>query len=332
MSTKRAFTLVELLVVIAIIGILVALLLPAIQAAREAARRSQCVSNLKQIGLAIQNYESSKKLLPPSRLPCHHGSWFSELWPFLEETALQSAWDPILSYHYQPLQNIQTQIGAYYCPSRRSPGPNTLSIKGDNRGSSPHRPGALSDYAGCGGDGHIISDWYGNPDLTKRPGGVFVGPTPFGTRASPENNGIAPCGGTDPDFKFQGMTPLLKLKHVRDGLSQTIAVGEKHVPPQYLGMPEVGDTSIYNVDDWRQVIRWAGPGRGLALRPDELFLNPPSKTNIDPNDFIVFGSAHPGICLFVFLDGHVEPLDVAIDTQVLGYLAEKADGQVINRN
>jgi prepilin-type N-terminal cleavage/methylation domain-containing protein/prepilin-type processing-associated H-X9-DG protein len=329
MRKQRGFTLVELLVVIAIIGILVALLLPAIQAAREAARRAQCTSNLKQVGIAILNYETAKKALPPSRLPCHHGSWFSELWPYLEETAVASAWDPVLSYHYQPLPNIQTQVAVYYCPTRRSP---MLSLSGDSRGPSPHRPGALSDYAGCAGDGHIISDYPAHhTELGKRPGGVFAGPTPFGTNPL-HNNGVNPCGGSDPDYRFQGMTPLIKLKHIKDGTSQTLLVGEKHVHALYFGRPTCGDTSIYNVDDWRQVIRWAGPGRGLAFGPDELFLSPPSKTTPDPLDFLVFGSAHPGICQFVFLDGHVEPLEVSIDTQVLGYMAERADGQVINRN
>jgi prepilin-type N-terminal cleavage/methylation domain-containing protein len=326
---RRAFTLVELLVVIAIIGILVALLLPAIQAAREAARRAQCTNHLKQLGLACLNYESTKKALPPSRLPCHHGSWFNEIWPHLEETAASSNWDPVLSYFYQPAQNIQNQVPVFYCPSRRRPGTNTLSIKGDNRGPVAHRPGALSDYAGCAGDGHIITDWQGAPDPAKRPGGVIVAPIPFGTRAQ-DNNNVAPCGGTDPDLKFLGMTPLLKLKYITDGMSKTLLAGEKHVPAQYFGMPEVGDTSVYNVDDWRQVIRWAGPGHGLVLRADELFLNPPSKTIINPLDFKVFGSAHPGICQFVLCDGHVEALSVAVDSQMLGYLAERADGQVVN--
>ena len=88
-----AFTLVELLVVIAIIGILVALLLPAVQAAREAARRTQCANNLKQIGLALQNYESTYRVFPPSlTLPASRigDSWSAQarILPFLEQAAL----------------------------------------------------------------------------------------------------------------------------------------------------------------------------------------------------------------------------------------------------
>ena len=94
---RGAFTLVELLVVIAIIGVLVALLLPAIQAAREASRRSQCSNNLKQIGLALHNFEQSHKRLPPcarySSDGNRRGSIFLFLLPYLEETALSSSID-----------------------------------------------------------------------------------------------------------------------------------------------------------------------------------------------------------------------------------------------
>ena len=84
----RGFTLVELLVVIAIIGILVALLLPAIQAAREAARRSQCVNNLKQLGVAFQNYHDTYKQLPIGAYSCCWGTWQMAILPFLEEQEL----------------------------------------------------------------------------------------------------------------------------------------------------------------------------------------------------------------------------------------------------
>ncbi len=126
-STKRAtgFTLVELLVVIAIIGILVALLLPAIQAAREAARRSQCKNNLKQLGLAVLNYESSKKCLPPSVIinqstmtGANNGAWgvHGHILSYLEEESLSNlvninvAWD-----NQQAISGLR--IPVYSCPS-----------------------------------------------------------------------------------------------------------------------------------------------------------------------------------------------------------------------
>ena len=134
---SAAFTLVELLVVIAIIGILVALLLPAIQAAREAARRSQCTNNLKQIGLAVQNYESTNKGLPPGCYLGEGSAWSAFILPYLEEGAAfdwltigetdagNYQWAKSGGYEdaaalgdsYRNIRVIETVMSVYRCPS-----------------------------------------------------------------------------------------------------------------------------------------------------------------------------------------------------------------------
>src|SRR5437016_5002372 len=86
---RHAFTLVELLVVIAIIGVLVALLLPAVQTAREASRRSQCANNIKQIGLGVANYESTYRAMPPGNYHSVFGSWLVWILPYVEQQALR---------------------------------------------------------------------------------------------------------------------------------------------------------------------------------------------------------------------------------------------------
>ncbi|MBX6316629.1 MAG: DUF1559 domain-containing protein, partial [Isosphaeraceae bacterium] len=90
---RRGFTLIELLVVIAIIGVLIALLLPAVQAAREAARRAQCVNNLKQLGIAMHNYHDVNGTFPPGRKGCCWGTWNIFILPFIEQTAAFNAWN-----------------------------------------------------------------------------------------------------------------------------------------------------------------------------------------------------------------------------------------------
>ena len=120
-NRRNAFTLVELLVVIAILGILVALLLPAVQAAREAARRSQCISNVKQWGLAIAMYEQVHKLLPYGTQSNPRLSWPPTLWPFIEEQALYDRYNFKISFC--DLGNndacITFPVPLYYCPDDR---------------------------------------------------------------------------------------------------------------------------------------------------------------------------------------------------------------------
>jgi prepilin-type N-terminal cleavage/methylation domain-containing protein/prepilin-type processing-associated H-X9-DG protein len=123
---RRGFTLIELLVVIAIIAVLIALLLPAVQAAREAARRSQCVNNLKQLGLAIQNYVDGNGVLPPTangNAPAGAGSTndFSmkaRFLPYMEQTALWNSFNQ--SFAYNAIQNVtgtSTRVNTFLCPS-----------------------------------------------------------------------------------------------------------------------------------------------------------------------------------------------------------------------
>src|SRR6476646_2594215 len=122
MIRRTAFTLVELLVVIAIIGVLVALLLPAIQAAREAARRSQCQNNLKQIGLAIQQHADAKKVFPMGRNQFDQWavSWAFYLLPYMEETTIYNSYKPT-ARDDDPTNaaTMRTPIETLACPSRR---------------------------------------------------------------------------------------------------------------------------------------------------------------------------------------------------------------------
>jgi len=126
----RGFTLVELLVVIAIIGVLIALLLPAVQAAREAARRSQCVNNLKQWGLALTNYESALGTLPYGCISDDgintntkdRKTFVIAIWPYLEQQGLSDIYDPEIPFwEDENRPAVTTQIAMYYCPSDRGP-------------------------------------------------------------------------------------------------------------------------------------------------------------------------------------------------------------------
>lgn len=305
---KRGFTLVELLVVIAIIGVLVALLLPAVQAAREAARRSQCLNHLKQIGLSIQLFHDAKKSIPPSRIDCHHGTWASVLWPYLEQANVSNRWDKEKSFHFQPLENVQVQVPVYLCPTRRTAP--QLSIEGDTRGSVSHRAGALADYAVAIGDGeNFQGDGEGGDDGVGAPNGPF-------------RRQKATCFGFDPNFLFKGAYGSgLKFKDIQDGLSNTIFVGEKHVVEAGFGKKSFDDNSIYNPDFHRTLARYAGPKAPLASSPDE-----------DVPPFANFGSWHAGVCNFSFGDASSRAVSNSIDPLVLRRLGVIDDGEVVDQS
>ena len=144
-ESRRAFTLIELLVVIAIIAVLVALLLPAVQQAREAARRTQCKNNLAQIGLAVMNYEMAYGVLPPgcvnetgpiqSTPEGYHMSWITQILPNIEQHAVYKAIDFKVGAYDQSSDVSQVTLSSFHCPSS----PETLSASGVS----------FTSYAGC---------------------------------------------------------------------------------------------------------------------------------------------------------------------------------------
>jgi prepilin-type N-terminal cleavage/methylation domain-containing protein len=327
------FTLVELLVVIAIIGILVALLLPAIQAAREAARRTECVNNLKQIGIAIQNYHDTYKRIPNSRRKFDYITWAAELWPFVEEGSISVAWDRTSKYYDQEEHVRTVQVPIYLCPTRR--GPPAVSITGDNdQGSetAPNVPGALSDYAANTGDtpgsSGLKTSQNDNTYEPLNPSDPGQAPTgPFRYSQVEEIEGGSPPPGTD-----LGAIPLVykvQFKHVTDGLSNTAFIGEKHVPvagtKDWFGQIDAKDNSIYNPDFWSSVGRKGGYGRPLA-EPTDGSNGGTELQTYNKN----FGGWHTGICNFVFGDGSVHALSIEIDEYMLGHICNIADGQIVD--
>jgi type II secretory pathway pseudopilin PulG len=138
---------VELLVVIAIISVLVGLLMPAVQRAREAANRTVCQNNLKQIGLSMQLYHHTWHGLPPSRADAQGATWAVLVLPYLEQQNLYRTWNLQSSYYQQSDTARLTAVPTYFCPSRPRASNDSPSIAGDPPEGPRNVPGALGDYA-----------------------------------------------------------------------------------------------------------------------------------------------------------------------------------------
>lgn len=291
-STRSSgFTLVELLVVIAIIGILIALLLPAVQAAREAARRSQCTNNLKQIGLAMHNHHDTYQNLPPG-FTYRDGNgkpnygWAVYILPYIEMGNLYDELNPSnvhLKDRYKSgasatdKQLLQTSIEGYHCPSDIG-GDLATSVK---FGNSNHFRVALSNYVACAGYG-------GKPVKADDSGGMFYG---------------------NSDMRFADCT---------DGTSQTIMVGERSFDSHAATWVGVGKNDTYgNNGTLRTLFRAA-----FTMNFDYAAAGAPQNAGKGHSSF------HPGGANVLLVDGSVRFLpDTTNKSEVIQWMSLRNDGE-----
>ncbi len=301
-SKTRAFTLVELLVVIAIIGLLVALLLPAVQTAREAARRSQCINNLKQIGLGLHNYESSLKRFPTQTAHYEEAgvdgngqSWMMALLPFIEEPALFDSIDLTGAVSQgegisrpENFLALQTPVDIYYCPSDHAKGTTV-----DDVWLLAGIDFAVTNYAGVLGPHNL-----GNASI-------------FGGLPDCHNfsSGFKECTGTF--WRHSHLAPV-KLKSFTDGLSKTIIVGE--VVPEF-------DAFKY----------WAmSNGVQASTHAPINYLPEPNEPWFGWPDQWGFRGRHPGGVHFLWGDGHISFVNETINEIVYRGLSTRQGRELVS--
>jgi type II secretory pathway pseudopilin PulG len=310
--------LIELLVVIAIIAILIGLLLPAVQKVREAAARSQCSNNLKQMALACHNYHDVYKGLPPARIARDaYATWPVLIMPYIEQDAVYKQWNIQQGFSSQNATARLTIVPMFFCPSRNrstqiSP---TTENSSCGTGGNFNMDGACGDYAGCAGTAN------GNNNTRDANGVIIVGHVVTPT-ISPQNvpDQPNPNPPTNPLVPITAFKPYIKLQSILDGTSNTFMIGEKYVRNGHWGECGDGDQAYYSGLSYNSAQRVAGPNYPLAIAIDDQ----------NGNHSDMFGGPHTGICLFAFADASVHAIGTNIDQVNLGYLAQRNDRQPIN--
>jgi prepilin-type N-terminal cleavage/methylation domain-containing protein len=350
---RRGFTLVELLVVIAIIGILVALLLPAIQAAREAARRTQCTNNLKQLALAAHNFHDTYGGLPPIVSHSEGPTFFMHILPYIEQQALYDLyrggatnpggettsvrqWD---NKNYEIIRDAfgeQTHqgISAFHCPSYRRP-----DVRRNSNAKGPKGDYAVVFIQGRATDLRLNNQqtengWWGHHNATnqgainRQKGAIKTG----NAVGQPNTGGASGWDSRRETAKFQQT-----LSGITDGTSNTAMLGEKYWSKGEwtrgcCGNSDV-DGSVFNqTGSWREynVTR----NMRFALRPGNVepkngngnTWNNPTHTGEARNTG--FGSAHPGVVLFALCDGSVRGLSQNMNLFTQWRIADANDGEI----
>ena len=304
---------------------LVALLLPAVQQARAAARRSQCQNNLKQIGLALHQFHDAQGAFPPARLIADgirtlssdgtttgvdEPSWLIHILPHLEQTALYSQWELYKPFGQQTLTARQSVVQTFLCPERHG-------------GTSPVAPDsdvALKLPCGCpGGVQHILGgavvDYVGNQgDLTP---GATGQPTDFywggqGTGVIISSHPKTGSAGTINNWEDK-----VAIRDITDGTSNTVMVGEPFIPDGEMTKSPYNGPAYFG-RHFQNFTRIGGPGVPLAHDSSD-----------QRGTLYSFGSAHTGIVIFALADGSVRGISTSISSNVLGDLCNRRDGSPI---
>ncbi|WP_315985729.1 DUF1559 domain-containing protein [Blastopirellula sp. J2-11] len=332
MKKRSGFTLVELLVVIAIIGVLIALLLPAVQQAREAARRMQCTNNLKQIGLGLHNYHDTFLVFPyggtlPNTVNWGDGpstgasvyNWRGFLLPFIEQGAIydqmkaemgssgvfiagagSSAW----ATKAEGLSAVKTTISGFQCPSDSGASLTSTTSPWTN---TPKYSGPMSNYFGCAGPAAT-----GSTTTATSPCALTTGCTIVG--ASNDHNGAS--GKTAPGL-FVMRASAIRLRDVTDGTSNTLAVGEERTTAK--------DGNIWQLGHWME---------GFSLGSTIKSINSDTRTAAYGASLASyydrsFSSLHPGGALFLSTDGSCRFLGETLDIITFNRLGTKGGGETL---
>ncbi len=290
-ASRKAFTLVELLVVIAIIGVLVALLLPAVQAAREAARRTSCANNLKQLGIAYHNFHDTMNELPPAAIGDQYASHFVMILPFMEQNNLYDQFNlaqPMTTgANNQVLMYNSSVVKTFICPS----------IRGASNAMTELGP--ATDYVITGN--RNLSNDCDRLDHDK------------------DSHWSMLIYSTDPQPSRRSRT---NFASVTDGLSNTTLLGEKHTPASALRKQAnagEGTWGFWHVSDWKT---W------MVVRNSKFTMaNGPNDTTGDYRKKL--GSWHPAVAQFLMGDASVRGISKTIDTETLLHIADRRDGTTI---